>query len=93
MLPDEWGGVIWKFVNCGLYALGNWGIGKASLPRRVQSATQVAAYFIAGGLPMSMHSMYNSQANLMMFGSFLLGVAAAAELSGTAPRPGLLGPR
>jgi len=77
VLPDEWGGVIWKFVNCGLYA---WGIG--AWVRRLYpgefNPTQVAALFLLA-LPMSLHSMYNSQANLMMLASLLLGVAAAAD--------------
>ncbi|HEV3021842.1 MAG TPA: glycosyltransferase family 87 protein, partial [Pirellulales bacterium] len=76
-LPDEWGGVIWKLVNCGVFALGvrAW-LGRLHLHEL--SRAQSAAVFLLV-LPMSAHSMYNSQANLMMMGSLLLGLASACD--------------
>jgi hypothetical protein len=76
-LPDEWGGVIWKLVNCGVFA-----VGLGAWVRRLHGGefgrAQAAAIFLLV-LPLSAHSMYNSQANLMMTGSLLLGLASACE--------------
>ena len=77
VLPDEWGGVVWKLANCGFLALGIGAWVRRLYPGEF-SPTQVAAVFLLA-LPMSLHSMYNSQANLMMLASLLLGVAAAAD--------------
>ncbi|HXT57362.1 MAG TPA: glycosyltransferase 87 family protein [Pirellulales bacterium] len=76
-LSDSLGAAIWKLVNCGLFA---WGLGawaRRLVPARLGRAEIATMFMLA--LPLSLHSMYNSQANLMMLGSVLLGLASAAE--------------
>lgn len=76
-LPDGVSAALWKLINCGVYACGlvAWArrLGRADSTRNERAAILLLA------LPLSLHSMYNSQANLMMLGSLLLGLAAAAE--------------
>jgi hypothetical protein len=77
LLPAGWDSALWKVVNCGFYA---WALGVAARhlwPRRL-SKNQTAALFLLA-LPLSLHSMYNGQANLVMVGAVLLSLTAAAE--------------
>lgn len=74
---DRLAAALWKLLNCGVYLSG-----LAAWTRRLGCAHQTrqqqgAVWLLA--IPLSLHSMYNSQANLMMLGSLLLGLAAAAE--------------
>ena len=77
VLPDGASAALWKLLNCGVFV---WGL--AAWGRRLAggdwSRNERAAQLLLA-LPLSLHSMYNSQANLMMLGSLLLGLAAAAE--------------
>ncbi|HEX5443024.1 MAG TPA: glycosyltransferase family 87 protein, partial [Pirellulales bacterium] len=77
VLPDGASAALWKLLNCGVFA---WGL--AAWGRRLAgdswSRDQRAAQLLLA-IPLSLHSMYNSQANLMMLGSLLLGMSAAAE--------------
>jgi hypothetical protein len=84
-LPDAWGGVVWKLANCGLYAFGIGAWVRRLYPREF-SPTQVAAVFLLA-LPMSLHSMYNSQANLMMVASipFRIGFGSATAVCDATP--------
>lgn len=77
VLPDGLGAAAWKLLNCGLFAWGVF-VGSRRLCPNVLSANQAAVVPLLA-LPLALHSMYNSQANLMMLGSLLLGMAAAAE--------------
>ncbi|HUY91697.1 MAG TPA: glycosyltransferase 87 family protein [Pirellulales bacterium] len=76
-LSDSAAAAIWKFVNCGVFALGLAAWARRLVPARL-SRGEIASLFMLA-LPLSLHSMYNSQANLMMLGSVLLGLASAAE--------------
>jgi hypothetical protein len=76
-LPDSWGGSIWKALNIGVYAVGLASACRHLLPVRL-SRNQLAALWLLA-LPLSFHSMYNGQANLIMLGTVLLGLSAAAR--------------
>jgi hypothetical protein len=76
-LPESWGGALWKVINCGVYALGLGALVRKVVPVSL-TRNQIAGLFLLA-LPLSLHSMYNSQANLMMLGACLLGLAAAAQ--------------
>jgi hypothetical protein len=77
VLPDAWGTPLWKVFNCAFFAvaLGIWS--RRILPKDL-SRSELAALFSLV-LPLSMHSMYIGQANMMMLGAMLLALAAAAE--------------
>src|SRR5437763_9457586 len=64
VLPDCWGGALWKAFNIGVYALGLGSAVRHLLPAQL-SRNQRAALFVLA-LPLSFHSMYNGQANLIM---------------------------
>lgn len=72
-LPPGWDVALWKLLNCLCYAagLGLWA-------RRVLPATlsrnEIAAIFLLV-LPVSLNSMYIGQANVVMLGTILLGLA------------------
>jgi hypothetical protein len=76
-LPDCWGGSIWKALNIAVYAIGLASACRHLLPVR-PSRNQLAALWLLA-LPLSLHSMYNGQANLIMLGTTLLGLSAAAR--------------
>jgi hypothetical protein len=77
VLPDCWGGSIWKAFNIGVYALGLATACRHLLPTRLTRDQRAAVWLLA--LPLSFHSMYNGQANLIMLGTILLGLSAAAR--------------
>jgi Glycosyltransferase family 87 len=77
VLPDEFGGALWKVTNCVIFAAGLWAWVRLLLPRDLTS-TEIAGLFLLV-LPASLPSMYNGQANMMMLGAFLLALAAVAE--------------
>jgi glycosyl transferase family 87 len=77
ILPDSLSAAAWKLINCGIFAIGLGAWARRLIPEKLNHA-EIAAIFLLAA-PLSLHSMYNSQANLMMLGSALLGLAAAAE--------------
>lgn len=77
MLSDSAAAAIWKLVNCGVFALGAAAWARRLVPARLGRGETASLFMLA--LPLALHSMYNSQANLMMLGSVLLGLAAAAD--------------
>ncbi len=76
-LPDCWGGSIWKAFNIAVYALGLASAVCHLLPVRLSENQRAALWLLA--LPLSFHSMYNGQANLLMLGCVLFGLSAAAR--------------
>ena len=76
-LSDSAGAALWKFINCGVFALGLAAWARRLVPARLGRGETASLFMLA--LPLALHSMYNSQANLMMLGSVLLGLASAAE--------------
>ncbi len=77
ILPDCWGGSLWKAFNIGVYALGLGTAVRHLLPARLGPNQRAALFLLA--LPLSFHSMYNGQANLIMVGTILLGLSAAVR--------------
>jgi hypothetical protein len=77
VLPDGLGGALWKAGNCAFYAFALGVFVRRLVPARPDN-TRTAALFLLV-LPLSLHSMYNGQANLVMLGAVLLGLTAAAE--------------
>jgi hypothetical protein len=74
MLPDTWGNAFWKVFNVLVFAAGlaSWSV--RVLPARL-NVSQMAILFLLA-LPLSMHSLYNGQANLLMVGAALLSLSA-----------------
>ena len=77
VLPDGTSAAAWKLVNGGVFVWGLYVWGRRLNPRRL-SSNEIAAQLLLA-IPLALHSLYNSQANLMMLGSLLLGLAAAGE--------------
>jgi hypothetical protein len=71
LLPDSWGGALWRIFNGLLYA-----VGLMAWARRSSRAQRAALFLLV--LPLSVHSMQNGQANVVMLGALLLGLAAAS---------------
>src|SRR5262249_37388359 len=77
LFPDSWGGALWRVFSCSIYAAGLWAwIGRV-LPLTLTRA-QIGAFFLLV-LPVSAHSMYNGQANLVMLGVVLFALAALVQ--------------
>ncbi len=76
-LPDSWGGALWKAANIAVYAAGLGAACRHLLPLRLTRDQRAALWLLA--LPLSLHSMYNGQANLVMLGTMLLGLSAGAR--------------
>lgn len=77
MLSDGAAAAVWKLVNCGIFAWGLYAWGRRLSTRHGSPNERAAQLLLA--IPLALHSLYNSQANLMMLGSLLLGLAAAGE--------------
>ncbi|HWB10970.1 MAG TPA: glycosyltransferase family 87 protein [Pirellulales bacterium] len=77
VLPDGASAAAWKIINCGVFALGLRAWASRLSPRPL-SANEIAAQLLLA-IPVALHSLYNGQANLMMLGSLLFGMAAAGE--------------
>ncbi len=77
LLSDNWGNAAWKIFNCAFYALALGIAGMRLLPRTL-SRNQLAALFLLAA-SLSLESMHNGQATLVMLGAILLGLTAAAE--------------
>jgi hypothetical protein len=76
LLSDAWANALWRIFSCSIYAAGLWVWAHRVLPLH-WTRERVAALFLLV-LPISLHSMYNGQANVFMLGVLLLGLAAAA---------------
>jgi hypothetical protein len=74
VLPDCWGGALWKVFNSAFYAVSLWYWARTALPAKLSRQQSAALFLLA--LPLSVHSIYNGQANLIMLGAILLGFAA-----------------
>jgi hypothetical protein len=75
--PEPAGGILWKVFNCLFYAAGLWRWARRVLPARFDSH-RVGIFFLLA-LPNSLISMYNGQANLLMTGAILFGLASAVD--------------
>jgi hypothetical protein len=77
LLPGGTSAALWKLLNCGIFAWGLYAWSRRVCPKALSPNEAAAVTLLA--LPLALHSLYNSQANLMMLGSLLVGLAAAAE--------------
>jgi hypothetical protein len=77
LLPDSWGNALWRIFNGLVCAAGIGAWARKVLPSHLSSSQRAALFLLV--LPLAMHSLYNGQANLLMLGVLLLGLAAAAE--------------
>jgi hypothetical protein len=77
VLPDQLGNPLWKLFNCSFFAAGLWVASRRLLPGNLGQAQRASLFLLV--LPLSLHSMYNGQANLIVVGAILLGLSAAAS--------------
>src|SRR5439155_15009413 len=75
-LPDSWGGALWRIFNGLFYAAGLLAWARHVLPRGCSRSQRAALFLLV--LPLSLHSLQNGQANVVMLGALLLGLAAAS---------------
>lgn len=76
-LPEPVGGFLWKMFNAGFYVTGLWAWARRVVPARLD-ADRLGLFFLFA-LPTSLISMYNGQANLVMLGALLWGLAFAVS--------------
>jgi hypothetical protein len=76
-LPDEWGCPLWKVLNALLYAAAIITWARRVLPARLTGDDLALLLLLV--LPMSLHSIYIGQANLLMISAMLLGLADATR--------------
>ena len=84
LLPDRYANPLWRLANGVLYAAGLAVWAARVLPRSPAGPAQDAGRamwgaFLLLALPTSLHSLHNAQANLLMLGAILLGLAAAVS--------------
>jgi hypothetical protein len=77
LLPDCLGGALWKALNALIYAAGLVTWARRVLPARLDRSQAGILSLLA--LPVSLHSLYIGQANCLMLGAVLFGLAAAAS--------------
>jgi hypothetical protein len=77
LLPDSLGNAAWRIVNCLIYLGGLWSWITHVAPG-FRTRRQLGAVLLLV-LPVSLHSIYNAQANLLMLGAIMLGLANAAN--------------
>jgi hypothetical protein len=77
VLPDSWGGAFWRIFSGSLYAIGLFMWARHVLPTNSSRGERAALFLLV--LPLSMHSLQNGQANVVMLGALLLGLAAASR--------------
>jgi Glycosyltransferase family 87 len=76
-LPDQWGCPLWKIASLGFYVLAlAWFLRRCGL--RDLSIAEMSSFFLLVLLG-SLHSLYIGQANVVMLGMLLLGLAAASD--------------
>jgi len=76
LLPDSWGGALWRISSGLLYAAGLLAWARHVLPGGCSRSQRAAVFLLV--LPLSVHSMQNGQANVVMLGALLLGLAMAS---------------
>jgi hypothetical protein len=77
LLPDCWGNALWKVFASAVFVAGLWTFARRLLPIHLRP-DQLAALFLLA-LPVSLHSLYIGQANLLMLGTVLWGLSDAAQ--------------
>jgi hypothetical protein len=77
LLPDGLGNSLWKVFSAAIFAAGLGAFARRLVPASLRPS-QVAGLFMLA-LPLALHSLYIGQANLLMLGTALLGLADAAR--------------
>jgi hypothetical protein len=77
LLPEWLGSGLWKGLSCVFYALGLCAWARGVVPAHLSRSQTAILSLIA--LPVSLHSLYIGQANLLMVGCILFGLAAIPE--------------
>jgi hypothetical protein len=72
ILPDPMGNALWKLFNALIYMAGLYAWARVIVPRLRDGAQEAGLWLLA--LPLSLHSLYIGQANLLMVGAVLLGL-------------------
>jgi hypothetical protein len=72
MLPDHVGNALWKLFNAVIYMAGLFAWARVIVPQRLDNSQAAGLWLLA--LPLSLHSLYIGQANLLMVGAVLLGL-------------------
>lgn len=75
LLPQRWGALLWRQLNAAVYLSGLFCWSRAILPNTLTRSQRAAIFLLV--LPLSITSLNNAQANPLMIGMLLLGVAAA----------------
>src|SRR5438132_8575667 len=76
LLRDSWGGALWRIFSGLLYAAGLRAWAGKTLSEGSSQWQRAALFMLV--LPLSLHSMQNGQANVVMLAALLLGLAAAS---------------
>ena len=76
LLPDGLGNALWRVVICVTYAFGLGAWCRQALPVPLSRACIGSMFLFV--LPLSMHSMYNAQANIVVIGAILFALASAS---------------
>jgi hypothetical protein len=75
LLPEQWGALLWRLLGAAVYLAGLSCWMRAALPAALTRPQQAALFLLA--VPLSVISLNNGQANLLMTGMILLGLGAA----------------
>jgi Glycosyltransferase family 87 len=76
LLPNSWGGALWRIFSSLFYAAALRAWAERALPERCSRSQRAALFLLV--LPLSVQSMYNGQANIIMLSALLFGLAAAS---------------
>jgi hypothetical protein len=77
LLPNTWGGALWRIFNGVFYALALRAWIHHVIPESCSRSQQAVLFLLV--LPLSVQSMHNGQANIVMLGALLFGLAAASS--------------
>jgi hypothetical protein len=75
LLSDGLGNALWRIGICTIYAFGLRAWCQKALPVLLSHACIGSIFLLV--LPLSMHSMYNAQANVVVIGAILFALASA----------------
>jgi len=77
LLPDRLGALVWRQVNAVIFLAGLYWWSRSVLPETVTRKQRALLFLLA--LPLTYGNINNAQANLIMLGLMLAGLAAAAD--------------
>ncbi|HEY8503677.1 MAG TPA: glycosyltransferase family 87 protein [Gemmataceae bacterium] len=77
LLPEKLGEVLWRGLNAGVFLLGLGAWARRVLPEHMSERRFGLLLLLT--VPLSLHSLNNGQANLLLIGLLMLGTADAAR--------------